>query len=55
MNGDNVACLDSLGVEYIPKEILKSHTQQKYHNKYEQNRIQANNSIMYGYLCIGFN
>ena len=35
---------DSLGSEHIPKEIKKIHRQQKYHNKYLQNRsIRFNN------------
>ena len=29
---------DSFGSEYIPKEIKKIRRQQKYHNKYLQNR-----------------
>ena len=39
MNADNATCLDSLGVENIPKDIY---------------RTQAYDSIMGGYFCIGF-
>ena len=39
VNADNATCLDSLGVENIPKDIY---------------RIQAYDSIMGGYFYIGF-
>ena len=43
---------DSFGVEHIPKEIEKFIG----HKNIKANifRIQANNSIMCGYFCIGF-
>ena len=43
---------DSFGVEHMPKEILKIHKKQNYHKSIY--RIQTFNSIMCGYLCIGF-
>ena len=43
---------DSFGVEHIPKEILKFIARKKIiANIY---RIQAYDSIMWGYFCIGF-
>ena len=52
MNGENVTCFDSFAVENIPKEISKFITNKSIiTNIY---RIQAYNSIMYGYFCIGF-
>ena len=43
---------DSFGVEHIPKEIMKFIVQKKIiTNIY---RIQAYDSIMCGYFCIGF-
>ena len=52
VNNKTVTCVDSFGVEHIPKEIMK----------YIDNkniianifRIQAYDSIMCGYFCIGF-
>ena len=43
---------DSFGVEHVPKEIEKfiRHKSIK-KNKF---RMQSNNSIMYGYISIGF-
>ena len=70
MNNNNVTCFDSFGVEHIPKEIkaffnccsLNSST--SYHplssasrNKSIKTnifRIQAYDSVMCGYFCIGF-
>ena len=51
MNAENVTYLDSLGVEHIPKEMRKF-----IGNKNITNicRIQGYNSIMCGYVCIGF-
>ena len=52
MNNDNVTHFDSFRVEYIPKEIKKF-----IDNKNTTAciyRIQENDSLMYGYLCIGF-
>ena len=47
VNGDNVTYFDSVGVEYIPKEIKKFIGNKNITNvKYK--------SIMCGYFCIGF-
>ena len=52
VNGNNIVYFDSFGVEYIPKEI-KTFIESKniITNIY---RIQAYDSIMPGYFCIGF-
>ena len=34
VNGNNIKYFDIFEVEHIPKEILKTHKQQKYQNKY---------------------
>ena len=52
MQNNNVTYFDSFGVEHIPKEIKtfsknKSITTNIF-------RIQAYDSIMYGFFCIGF-
>ena len=44
--------LDSFGVEHIPREIMKSIARKKI--KTNIYRIQAYDSIMCGYFCIGF-
>ena len=52
INNNNVTYFDSFGVEHIPKEIKKFIS-----NKIIKTnifRIQAYNSIMCGYFCIGF-
>ena len=46
---NEIACFDSFGVEHVPKEIKKF-----IGHKNTIFRIQADNSIMCGYLCIGF-
>ena len=52
MNGNNIIYFDSFGVEHIPKEIKKFIGNKNIiTNIY---RIQAYNSIMCGYFCIGF-
>ena len=52
MNSENVTYFDSFGVEYIPKEIKKVLGNKNIiTNIY---RIRAYDSIMCGYLCIGF-
>ena len=43
---------DSFGVEHIPKEIKKFIGNKN--TKTNIYRIQANNSVMCGYFCIGF-
>ena len=49
---DEVIYFDSFGVEYIPKEIMKPIGNKNI--KTSIFRIQDNNSIMCGYLCILF-
>ena len=52
VNNKIVIYFDSFGVEHIPKEIMKFIARKKIiTNIY---RIQAYDSIMYGYFCIGF-
>ena len=52
MNGNNVIHFDSFGVEHVPKEIKKLIGNKNIiTNIY---RIQAYDSIMCGYFCIGF-
>ena len=52
MNRENAAYLDSLGVEYIPKEIKSFIINQSI--KTNTYGIQAYDSIMCGYLCFDF-
>ena len=52
MKKDEVIYFDSFGVEYIPKEIMKSIGNKNI--KTSIFRIQDNNSIMCGYFCILF-
>ena len=49
---DNVTYFDSFGVKHIPKEI-KTFISKK-NIKTNIFRIQAYDSIMWGYFCIGF-
>ena len=52
VNNKTVTYFDSFGVEHIPKEIMKSIDRKSIiANIY---RIQAYDSIMCGYFCIGF-
>ena len=52
VNGNNIVYFDSFGVECIPKEIKKFiESKNIIINIY---RIQAYDSIMRGYFCIGF-
>ena len=52
VNDDNVTYFDSFGVEHIAKEIIKiKGNKNVITNIY---RIQAYDSIMCGYFCIGF-
>ena len=52
VNGDNMIYFDSFGVEHIPKEVKKFiRNKNIITNIY---RIQAYDSIMCGYFCIGF-
>ena len=50
--GRNVTDFDSFGVEYIPKEIRKFIGKKNIITSIY--RIQAYDSIMRGYFCIGF-
>ena len=52
MNNNDVTYFDSLGVEHIPKEI-KTFINNK-NIKTNIFRIQAYDSVMCGYFCIGF-
>ena len=52
MNVANVTYFDSFGVEYIPKEIKKLIGNKNITTNIY--RTQTNDSIMYGYFCIGF-
>ena len=52
VNNNNVTCFDSFGVEHIPKEIIKFIKNRNI--KTNIFRIQAYDSIMCGYFCIGF-
>ena len=49
---DEITYFNSFGVEHVPEEIKKFIG----HKNIKTNifRIQADNSIMYGYFCIGF-
>ena len=49
---DEVIYFDSFGVEHIPKEIKKFISNKNI--KANIYRVQANDSIMCGYFCIGF-
>ena len=52
VNNINVTYFDSFVVEHIPKEIIKFIENRN--NKTNIFRIQAYDSIMCGYFCIGF-
>ena len=52
VNNNNVTYFDSFGVEHIPKEIIKFIENRNI--KTNIFRIQAYDSIMCGYFCIGF-
>ena len=49
---NEVIYFDSFGVEHIPKEIKKFIGNKNI--KANIYRVQANNSVMCGYFCIGF-
>ena len=51
-NRSEIVYFDSLGVEHVPEEIKEFIG----NNNIKANifRVQANNSIMYGYVCFGF-
>ena len=52
IKNNKITYFDSFGVDYVPKEIKKFIE----HKNIKTNifRIQADNSIMCGYFCIGF-
>ena len=52
MNAENVTYFDSFRVEYIPKEI-KNFIRNK-NRKINIYKMQAYDSIICGYFCIGF-
>ena len=52
MEGDNVTYFDNFGVEYMLKEIKKLLCSKKITTNIY--RIQASDSIICGYFCIGF-
>ena len=52
VNNNNVTNFDSFGAEHIPKEIIKFI--ENINIKTNISRIQAYDSIMCGYFCIGF-
>ena len=52
MNGNNATYFDSLAVEHIPKEIKRFIGNKNIVTIIY--RIQAYNSIMCGYFCVGF-
>ena len=52
VNAENVTYFDNFGVEHILKEIKKFTGNKNY--KINIYRIQACDSIMCGYICIGF-
>ena len=60
MQNNNVTYFDCFGVEHIPKEIKKfinrplSSALQNKNIKTNIFKIQAYDSIMFGYFCIGF-
>ena len=51
MNAENITYFDGFGVEHIPKQTRKFIGNKNITNIY---RIQAYNSVMCGYFCIGF-
>ena len=52
VKNNEVIYFDSFGVEHVPKEIRRFIGQKSI--KTNKFRIQAYNSIMCGYFCIGF-
>ena len=51
MNAENIMYFDGFWVEHIPKQTRKFIGSKNITNIY---RIQAYNSVMCGYFCIGF-
>ena len=58
IKNNDITYFDSFGVEHIPKEIInfinRSLSSALQNIKTNIFRIQAYDSIMYGYFCIGF-
>ena len=52
VQNNDVTYFDNFGVEHIPKEIRTFNSNKKI--KTDIFRIQAYDSIMFGYFCIGF-
>ena len=52
LNNNNVTYFDSFGVEHIPKEIINFMENRNIKNNIL--RVQAYDSMMCGYFCIGF-
>ena len=51
-NKNEISYFDSCGVEHVPKEIKKCVGNKNI--KSDIFRVQANNSVMCGYFCIGY-
>ena len=51
-NKNTVICFNTFGIEHVPEEI-KEFTGNK-NIKANIFRVQANDSVMFGYFCIGF-
>ena len=51
-NRNEIVYFDNFGVEHVPKEILKNFGNKNI--KANIFRVQAKNSVMCGYFCIGF-
>ena len=54
MNVESVTYFDSFGIKHIPKEIEKEHSLEIKSITTNIYKIQAFDSIMCGYFCIGF-
>ena len=56
VKNNDITYLDRFGVEHIPKEIIKCISRPSQNKNIKTNifRIQAYDSIMCGYFCIGF-
>ena len=52
VKNNEITYFDSFGAEHVPTEIM--HFTRNKGIKTKLSRIQADNSIMYGYFCIGF-
>ena len=52
-NRNQIVCFESSGVEHVPEEITKIFGN-KNTSTSTSKRVQANDSIMCGYFCIGF-